>query len=363
MKILYISKNDGTDIRIDKECRTLQKLNHEVVFLGWDRNPLDEKFNILNSIEKVIYLKSAEFGSNKVLFNMPGYYIFLIKQIINYKPDVIHVVNEDLAFLVLPFKLIYKYRLVCDIFDSISLKNTSANKVLSMTNFVAKIVWSMSDKLIVTDEARQKKLKKYLRKSYIVQNYPEDSQPFLYKTILSDTDKITLYVAGTLNIQRGITNLHKIINKRNDIRIIAAGWIYDDSANDFINNMFVNYLGVITPEKSLEMAAKCDAVYAFYDPCNNNNIMASPNKVYDALCVGRPILINEESLISKWIKDEKLGYIVPYHDLVKLESTLDEILTNKNNYVDRAMHLRQKFEEGYSWKQAEINLIKLYSDL
>ena len=65
MKILYISKNDGTDIRIDKECRTLQKLNHEVVFLGWDRNPLDEKFNILNSIEKVIYLKSAEFGSNK----------------------------------------------------------------------------------------------------------------------------------------------------------------------------------------------------------------------------------------------------------------------------------------------------------
>ena len=156
-----------------------------------------------------------------------------------------------------------------------------------MTNFVAKIVWSMSDKLIVTDEARQKKLKKYLRKSYIVQNYPEDSQPFLYKTILSDTDKITLYVAGTLNIQRGITNLHKIINKRNDIRIIAAGWIYDDSANDFINNMFVNYLGVITPEKSLEMAAKCDAVYAFYDPCNNNNIMASPNKVYDALCVGR----------------------------------------------------------------------------
>ena len=78
---------------------------------------------------------------------------------------------------------------------------------------------------------------------------------------------------------------------------------------------------------------------------------------------GGPILINEESLISKWIKDEKLGYIVPYHDLVKLESTLDEILTNKNNYVDRAMHLRQKFEEGYSWKQAEINLIKLYSDL
>ena len=63
MKILYVTRSDGTHPRNSKVCNSLLKLGHEVAFLGWDRKPETEKKTELDPrIRQFIYRRKASFG-------------------------------------------------------------------------------------------------------------------------------------------------------------------------------------------------------------------------------------------------------------------------------------------------------------
>ena len=105
-----------------------------------------------------------------------------------------------------------------------------------------------------------------------------------------------------------------------NVSIVSAGWPYDDFASQvFVPHPRVEFHGIVTARESLELAAGCDAIFAYYEPANAYMVNTSPNKVYDAMAVGRPVLINREVRLAGWVQMEsRLAAL--YEDLGRADS-------------------------------------------
>jgi glycosyltransferase involved in cell wall biosynthesis len=365
LKLLYLSRSDGTDTRISKECKSLKRHGHDVLFLGWDRNPDKNKPDPMPGIKKHIYVTAAQQGKSlRAFFHFLRYWAFIASTLLRERPGAVHAVNEEMAFIVLALKPVLGFRLVCDIFDSISLRYAHLKFPLNIpVKIVCGLAWMCSDALLLTDERRAGRLPEYRRKIRIVANYPEDpGSELMSKTKVAD-NVIRLYVGGTLYRERGLRQLMRLMDMNPDVRAVCAGWVYDDQAREFIVHPSVQYLGVLTPADSLATAAGCDAVVALYDPCNQNNVWASPNKIYDAMCIGRPVLLNRETHISAWVQAENIGYICEYDNVGELNNAMDLLRTGKAESHLTAARIRKVFERGYSWGQAEKELFAAYNEI
>ncbi len=118
--ILFITTNDGSDMRINKEIRSLSKYA-DVMFLG-----VGEKANcyIAPYCKQVVLVQGKR---NSAIVLIKQVLIFL-KLLVTKKIESIHIINEQLYIFFYPF-LFFKHT-VLDLFDSLFLrKNLGGEKL------------------------------------------------------------------------------------------------------------------------------------------------------------------------------------------------------------------------------------------
>ena len=77
----------------------------------------------------------------------------------------------------------------------------------------------------------------------------------------------------------------------------------------------IRFLGTIPYNEVIERTMQADLLFAFYDPAVPNNRYASPNKLFEAMMCGKPILVSEGTAMADIVRQEKCGIVVPYKDL------------------------------------------------
>ena len=358
-RIVIISPNDGSDVRIGKVCRSLSAKDYGVHFIGWDRRPNVKKSIELGAVTKhIINIETHHGKFNEYL--LIKFIIHIFSNLKKLKPNTVCCVDEEYALIAfLCGRFNYRY-LICDVFDSLydrhSNKNYLSRSLLMGIQYISRY---LSDLLIATDEERYSKFGHFKSKCIVIPNYPEDPGEELSKRTIEGPLKI--YVSGTLIKTRGLDTLIKAILHYQDIEILSAGWVYDDYASEvFMKNQNVKYFGIITAKQSLEIASQCDGIFAYYEPISINNIQASPNKIYDAMSVGRPVIINNEVIVSKWVTDEKIGYSAPYYDVNALVHIFDMLKHQRNQLKSYALNSRKIFSKGYSWESVSNRLLNIY---
>jgi glycosyltransferase involved in cell wall biosynthesis len=216
-----------------------------------------------------------------------------------------------------------------------------------------------ADRLIATDINRYERLGSFKEKCIVVENYPEDPGEDLASTPLDGP--IRIYAGGSMSIRRGLERLIDVVETTPNVEIISAGWLYDNYAtNVFAKHPKVSFHGIVKANESLRLAAKCDAIFAFYEPNSVNNRQASPNKVYVAMSIGRPIIINQEASVSKWIVENNLGFRLPYNDTEGLRRLIEKMEERRRFLPKFVQANRQLFNEGYCWEKVEPRLYELY---
>lgn len=358
MKIAIVFGNDGSDVRLLKTCRSLRLLGHQVHLIGWNRRP---DLNAATPPDGVIpHVIDYRVPTRRSTFL--GQWAFTkhaLSTLSRLRPETVIAVNEDNAIRVLPlYGSAYKH-LVCDIYDShIDRFSNHLLPIRTAAYSVSKLAQTLSDSVIVTDDRRQRCLGVNIGKSYVIGNFPEDPGEILSKQPV--TGPLTIFVSGSLSKMRGLDTLIKVLETNQSLRIRAAGWFSDTfSENVFARHQQVEYLGRLTPFQSLEEAAKCDAVLAMYAPTNKNNIKASPNKIFDAMSVGRPVVINSEAEVSGWVTDNGLGFSCPYYDHSQFTAILEVLKTQRDSLNHFAASSRSLFQTGFSWEST----LPIFKDL
>ena len=364
LRIAYVARQDGTDIRICKEIRSLEAAGFEVALVGWDRSPNAESTNPgYSEMTRFLYRKATGYGPKNVMTGSLGFAMHVRRTLAAYRPDILHCVNEDLTILGLILRPSSKVLLVCDLFDSVLLRWSSAPKLLAwFAKFVAFQAQLLSDLVLVTDERRAKLASADSCKLFVVPNYPSRELLSLPDVKLC-TNNVYLFISGSINRHRGTGLILKLLENRPSLRVIAAGWLQDESAVQLSAHERVEFAGVVSPEDAARLCRSCHAMVLLYDPVNLNNIYASPNKLYDAIVAGRPVIANEELAVAPWIIKNGIGYTIPYGDIRAIETVVDLLAKELTEPTGRRWPLSPTFVEQFTWDVSAEMLLKGYRSL
>lgn len=350
MKIALISRMDEREPRATKVLHSLSK-RADCVFVGWNRFG-DAWAPDADLWERDILQYPAGMGIRTALHGF-RFRAHVARALERHRPDVVLAVNEETAYLIRNWKGKLYSRLVIDNWDEFDTRIRSGNPFLhAICSRIAQKARHAADAILCVSNARRATYaQQHQVKTFILPNYPNDTGAGLWNRF--PQGEFRIFVGGALGESRGLAFTLAAAD-RADVKIISAGRLMDSYARDvFSKHPSVRYVGCLSQEEAMILLSDCHASVAFYEPGPAINRLAAPNKVYDALCVGRPILISDENEVADWVEQNDLGVRIKYGDVDGLASALLALKKCSDGLSEFAARARQHFLQGYNWESAE----------
>ncbi|UTB33115.1 MAG: glycosyltransferase [Methanobacterium sp. ERen5] len=174
-----------------------------------------------------------------------------------------------------------------------------------------------------------------------------------------------IFYAGLLDKSRGLKYIVDVVKELEFTKLIIAGnGNYKHVIeNESELNKNINYLGWLNHNDVIEMSHHIDILFAFYDPTIPNNKYASPNKLFESMMCGKPIIINSETSASKIVQNENCGITVEYGNVEDIKNALIQLQESQDLREKQGNNGRKAYETKYSWKIMEKRLLNAYKDL
>jgi glycosyltransferase involved in cell wall biosynthesis len=221
--------------------------------------------------------------------------------------------------------------------------------------------------VILVDNARKEQIAGSNPKNLaIVYNTPKDVQrqtQAKYHEQSKSTESLTIVYVGLLQVERGIFELLNIMERHPNWVLHLAGFggdaqVIEQRALELPN---VQYYGRITYTQALELGSKADVFYALYDPKNPNHKYASPNKVFEAMMLGKAIVVARDTNVDKVVRAFECGIVVDYNDILAIEAGLVSLAADKADRLKMGKKARAAYETVYCWEKMEKRIIDLYA--
>lgn len=369
-RVLFLRSNPvDPDPRVEKEALTLKRSGHVVRVLGWDRTAglprLEEKaFGILERLSI-----PANFGSG--LANLPhllrfqvGLLSYLWRNRYNY--DVVHACDFDTLIPALIAKLLWRKKVVYDIFDFY------ADMLLKVPPWLKAIIrridlWAMgfADAVILADENRSAQIAGARpRRLAFIYNSPDISGSF--PEIPPPVPPLRIGYVGLLSKERGLLTMLEVLARNPDWFLELAGFGGDEKeilakAASLKN---IRFYGRVPYQRGLEIAASSHVLFATYDPSVPNHRFSSANKLFEAMALGRPIIVARGTSMDVLVERYGLGFVVDYGDIEQIERALYAVANwDQERWRSFSTRVRRVFEEEFTWQIQARRLVALYREL
>jgi glycosyltransferase involved in cell wall biosynthesis len=152
-----------------------------------------------------------------------------------------------------------------------------------------------------------------------------------------------------------------------EVELVLAGPIIDKNIIDDIaaHPASVTYIGWIPSyEEILNRSLSADMLFRFSDPAlPTKNKYASPNKLFEAMMCGKPILVSDNSSMASIVRHNNCGLVVPYGDRGAIKEAIVKLITDPGLRAELGKNGRRAYEEKYSWTIMENRLINAYKNL
>ncbi len=364
-RVVIIRSNPcNPDPRVEKEARAISEIA-SVKILAWDREGQSPKREKLPYAEIERLRLKAPYGKIALFTRLIVWFAYVFWKAATEKYEIIHACDFD-TYLpsVLPAK-IRKKKIIYDIYDfyadMLNLSPTITRPIAKLDKWLIQF----ADHIILADKARRDQIKpsKPKKISYIY-NIPEIDKGQLEKLIQTPVKDKYFFYAGLLSEDRYIKEIIELFLKEmKDYNIELAGWGplagFVKKASQYNKN--IRFLGKIKYDQVLKKTAECKIMLAFYDPSVPNNKLASPNKLFEAMAIGKPIITNPGTSMAKFVKKQDIGFIVNPQDCKSLVKVIKKNL-NKNlkRQEQKCLNL---YTTKYNWEIMKQRLIRVYKTL
>ena len=373
MNILFIRDNPvNPDVRVEKEINSLIDAGYNVSILGWDkRKDQTEMYRTIENTKVPINLIKIKCsyggGFKKNIIPLLRFQIreafYLLRHRKEY--DVIHACDFNTAFTASVICKLIRKPYVYDIFDYYVDAFAVPHR---LKGFIERLDHNVIKRAYITILCSEQRISQVsyspLRPYVILHNAPlleliDDDCISLKST----SNKIKLVYVGTLAKKRRLDLIVDAIKEMSDAEFHIAGYgemeDYFIESSEKYNNIF--YYRKIDYRQTLCLESKCDVMIALYPLDNKNHVYAAPNKFYEALMLGKPIIMIKGSGMSDVVENNKFGCLV--------EESADDIKRGiKEAYklsceVEIRNSMKKKFISEYEWSIMGKRLVKIYNDL
>lgn len=216
------------------------------------------------------------------------------------------------------------------------------------------------DKNIVVDAGTYHYLSTMTDKQITVIENCKDIISYEYKESLSNPF-IVLYV-GSLSPQRmfpwiveyiGETGIcFAVAGRKTDVAYKATKYLADKYDN-------VLFLGEIPGDEVIQRTQEADAVICMFDPRNLNCRFGIPNKFYESLVCGRPIIATEGTFLGAMIQNNHCGITTTFSkDGVQM--AVKELSENKSKCREYGKAGLRAAISQYNWNKEKQKITEVY---
>jgi glycosyltransferase involved in cell wall biosynthesis len=372
ISVVYCRSNPiAPDPRVEKEARALRMEGYRVMVVGWDRSGDLSSREVRGQVE--IFRLRIKSGYARGIHNLPqllrwqvGLGVWLMRNHRRY--DCIHACDFDTVLPALLARFLFRKTVVYDIFDFY------ADHLRKVPAWIKKIIaridlWAIgqADAVILADEARRGQIKgSRPRQVHIIYNSPEDTgQPALRTGEFSPSARLKIAYVGLLQVERGLFEMLEILKQHPEWEMAVAGFGGDqeaflECAKDMPN---LHWLGRVPYERAIDLSGAADVLFATYDPAIANHAYSSPNKIFEAMMLGKPVIVARRTNMDAIIERYQVGLVVEYGDVQGLENALRTLSENHKLRGQMAGRARKAYDEVYSWAKMRDRLSRLYQRL
>ncbi len=344
-KTIIITRSSGVDPdwRVEKQANLLAG-DYGIKVLCWDRERKSKKFEKKDNY--TIYrcqIKGKYSGGLKNMFFLFIWWIYEFFWLLKTPFDIVHACDFDTY---LPALIVTKLKRKKVIYDMIDFYSDMVPVPDFLKNIIKKIdlfLIQFADGVIIVDDNRKNQIAGSRPKRLIViYNTPQD----LYekfksniKELLSSSTFILGYI-GIIAEDRGCDTLIKIVSEMPEIIFILGGFSFTESEKDIrekVKNIpNIKFIGKISScERISEIFSKCDAIFTLYDPKVPINKYSSPTKIFEAMMLGKSLVVSKGTSMDKIIDRYKCGIIVDHDNEAQIKKAILELISIKkkgNNF-------------------------------
>jgi len=346
--------------RLERTAKSLAQLGFRCLAIGWDRGGSFPRFEKGNGVDIARFSFFGEYGGG--IRNLLGLFLFncyLFITFLKIRPKVIHAYDLDTAMPAVFAKMFLGCKVVYDIADWYA----DSRKVGRLKWLVEKLeqwVCRRVDAVILAHEERLQQIGFEPRRWTVIYNTPED----FYEGPSKNPEGDYFAYVGVLYPDRGLEQVVEA-SLMAGVRLVLAGF---GSLEEYCGEMAkkfgnIEFLGKIPYERTLEIERNALAIIALYDPNFRNNRLAAPNKLYEAMMLGRPLITNRGTLVGELVEREQIGVVVTYGDTQELAQALKQLRDNPEEREAMGRRARRLYEERYSFEKQAGRLREVYREL
>ncbi len=364
--IISVINDLVTDQRVDKSARVLLDLGFEVMMVG------RQKHDSMRMQERLYQTSRMRLLWEKGPLFYAEYNIRLFFFLLGQKADLL--VSNDLDTL-LPNFLVHKIKRTPIVFDSHEYF-TQTPEVIHRP-FVRKF-WKQLEKLIVPRLKDcitvNESIANLFRNEYkvdfkVVRNIPLKKEfsvlPSRHELGLPDDRKIILLQGAGINIQRGAEEAVEAMQyTENSILLIIGGGdvlpVLKAISTKLNLEDKVIFIPIQTPEKLFAYTCNSDLGLTLDKDTNINYRYSLPNKLFDYIHAGIPVLASPLFEIKKIIEHYQIGDLIENHEPKHIAAKINSMLSNKARYETWRVNLARTATE-LNWEKEKKVLITIFN--
>lgn len=355
-KTVFIVRGRTSDAAIYKYADSLATNGYHVNLLLWDREGKGEKQPVENKsyTRYEFHLKSPIDKKGAVLF-YPLWWLYIIWFLLPKRYDYIHSCDFDTAIPCFILKCVRRKPFIYSIFDFYANNIIVTNSFLKYIQIVIlnmeRLIIKRADLVTIVDESRIEEIGgSNLKKIVCIYNSPPDLffGDECFKKPIEKT-KLKIFYAGPILKFRGIQYMIEAVKTLDNVNLTLGGSLVDKDVLNNSTSKNINFIGWIPKyDDVLCYSQKSDVLFRFSDPAHPKTKFESPNKLFEAMMLGKPIIVNAKSRMADIVAEENCGLIVPYGDVQAIRKSLQILKEDPAKYQMLSKNGRNAYLHKYS---------------
>jgi len=372
-KVLMLLSNPfRPDVRVYKEAKTLMENGYMVEIIAWDRDAQRPARENVEGIDIKRTGPKAYYGSwlSHVL-KLPRFWWRCFREAARDDFDVLHVHDLDTLPPGVLISSLKQKPLIYDAHESygMMIEGSGASKQVGklVDRFELFLVPKTKNVILVNPNPyvyrgiypaiKNKKIKEPI----LIMNCKELSDP------LPPPPKqgFRIGYVGALEPGRLLIETVKAVGTIPGIRFEIGGFgsLKDELLMHANKHQHISLRGEIKLEKLRDFYSKCHIVLSLVDPKFEHEWVGFPNRLFDAMALGRALMVSKgsfaaEQIVKKW----ECGLAVE-----PTEAGIRKGILSLKDNIDKVEEMgrngRRAFEEKYNWDIQKRGLVEIYNKL
>lgn len=367
MKIMLVrSTGMNPTPRVDKTAQYLDTGEHRIRIVGWDRKldaPDIERRG--ENIDVVRLRLSGSYGAGgKNIVRLLVFQMYIFWNMIKFAPDVVHAYDLDTAFTAWMYCKLFRKKLVFDICDMYYSSRKTPVLLRRPLYLLECFIAAVADKTILCHERRlelyrvfSSRIKQRVTVIYNTPKEVDEEQLERYQIPAAD-----IAYVGVLQNDRSIEELC-IIAARHGIRVNIAGFGALASVVKHFGEQHDNirFFDEVPYEKGLAIQKSAKYIWAVYNEILVNNKYAAPNKLFEGMMLGVPLITCSGTIMDEVVLANRLGVVLSSSCPEIMEREIMDLLSS--DVAFSANEMREFYKNGYNFSSMSSRMNALYNSI